>query len=103
MTGTAEVPACVWPASALAEAVDGLARLAGFEPGPVDPLAVRVPPAMDGGTFAAWVERVARLGGVEAEPVEAVRSELARTIRSMGPSLIRLPFQIGRASCRERV
>jgi ATP-binding cassette subfamily B protein len=83
-----ELETSFWPAARLGEALELLARRAGYRPHavPVEP-----PPAGLGeAETARWVEAAARWLGVDAEPVEAPYAEAGDLVRGAAPALLRI-------------
>lgn len=87
-----DIDSLAWPVSRLGEAIEVLAREAGFSSNPLD---VPIPPPTlkqaNDQTIGEWLDRaVARLE-LETEAVESSYTEVEQMVHSAGPALLRLP------------
>lgn len=88
----AQLQTLAWPAARLSEAIEVLARKAGFVSTPVE---ITAPPhylsQLNGQMLDQWVEAVAAQLKIEAEPAASSYAEIEQFIRDATPALLRLP------------
>ncbi len=76
----------LWPLSRIGEGISLLAARAGLDPA-ADVAAGALPP--EGENFGTWVEWAAMQQGIEAEPVDAMVSEIGAMLQLLRPGIIR--------------
>jgi ATP-binding cassette subfamily B protein len=85
-----DIDSFTWPASRLAEALEILARRAGFEFSlPTDTMPILK--ESDEAEVNRWLEAASARLGLEVEAVTASYNEVAEMIRKAGPALLQLP------------
>ena len=81
-----------WPAQRVGEAIEVIARKAGYLSYPIDVPLPDVELTQDNQELLAkWIESIAFRLGIESEPVEASYNDVLEMIRRAGPALLRLP------------
>ena len=87
-----DIHSLAWPVSRLGEAIEILAREAGFSSNsPEIPLPPQNLGQTDNQAIGQWLDIAAAQLGLEVETVESSYTEVEQMVRSAGPALLRLP------------